>query len=104
MCGDNRAEVVGVDSLEMFKQIEKDCSEGKFTAAAHPNQESRSKHMLQSLAQKLNARPRVSAAILTAGKRHVDDIETSLRAPGNQQDSATGPSFIRVRSRFLPVA
>jgi hypothetical protein len=102
MVADTRVEVIGVDSWDLFREILKDCEDGKYTPANHPLEEQRSAKMLQSVLEKVKARPAVLAVILNGGTRHNDDIERLLRATPGPEALARGVSFIRIRSKFYP--
>lgn len=95
-------EVVGVDSLQLFKAILSDCEAGRHTPASHPLEEQRSLHMLDATLAKLRARPSVSAAIVNGGSRHIEDIEKIVRVRQAAEGGEIDATVIRVRSNLHP--
>jgi hypothetical protein len=97
--------LIGVDSPELCTQMTEDVDAGRFDPrqiASHPNQEARSRHMMLSLFEELQARPDVNAAILNAGQRHIEDIVSARACNIAEMATANAVSLIRVRSRFFP--
>ena len=95
-------EVVGVDSPELSRRIDEDCQQGKWAPQNHPAQELRSEHMVTTIIQKFQTRGNAKAAILNAGARHNDDIQTIVVGAKRNQVGADIVSFVRVRSRLFP--
>ena len=94
--------VIGVDSPELFNQMLEDVETGRFDPkqiASHANQEARSRHMMLSLVEELHARPDVKAAILNAGRRHIDDIVSAHNSGTTETMGANVISLVRVRSK-----
>ena len=81
-------EIVGVDSPELCEMIKSDCEQGKSKPGNHPAEELRSEHMVRTIIQKLQARGNVKAAILNAGARHNDDIQTIVVGAKRNQCTA----------------
>ena len=97
--------LIGIDSPELCTQMTDDVEAGRFDPrqiASHPNQEARSRHMILSLVEKLQAKPDITAAILNAGQRHIEDIVSGRVCSITEMATANALSLIRVRSRLFP--
>jgi hypothetical protein len=98
--GEPSIQVVGVDSPELCSQMIEDVEAGRIDGrqiGAHPNQETRSRHMMVALLDELRERPNVRSAILNAGERHINDI-ISAQTGGTVAKVDTA-SLIYVRSQ-----